>query len=61
MLLTAASWLLQRLPGQVVAEQRPALIEALGRARNLVVEIHTGPAVILVRDGDRALLKIPAG
>jgi hypothetical protein len=33
----------------------------LADARNLVVEVHTGPAVILVRDGDRALIKIPAG
>ena len=60
-LLTAASWVLQRLPGQVVEDQRPALVEALGHARDLVVEVHTRPSVVLIRDGDRALLKIPAG
>jgi len=32
----------------------------LAEARDLVVEVHTAPAVILIRDGERALLKIPA-
>ena len=59
-LVTAVSWLLQRLPGQVVAEQRPDLVKTLA-ARNLVVEVHCRPSIILVRDDDRALVKIPAG
>jgi hypothetical protein len=37
-LLTAAGWVLQRLPGQVVEEQRGELIRTLGSARNLVVD-----------------------
>lgn len=34
-LLTAASWVLQRLPGQVLEDQRGELVEALGQARDL--------------------------
>jgi hypothetical protein len=60
-LLTAASWIIQRLPGEVVEEQRAELIRTLAEAGDgLVVEVHCGPAVILIRDGDRALCKIPA-
>jgi hypothetical protein len=60
-LLTAASWVLVRLPGQVVETQRGELVKTLAEARDLVVEVHTKPAVILIRDGERALIKIPAG
>ena len=49
-----------RLSGQVVEDWRPALVKALGQARDLVVEVHTRPSAILVRDGDRALVKILA-
>ncbi|HUL05112.1 MAG TPA: hypothetical protein VLV76_02195 [Candidatus Acidoferrum sp.] len=59
-LLTAASWVLAALPGQVVEEQRGNLIQTLAAARDLVVEVHTRPAIILIRDGDRALVRLPA-
>ena len=59
-LLTAASWCLQRLPAEVVEEQRAELIRTLGQARDLVVEVHCRVATVLVRDGDMALVKIPA-
>ena len=61
-LLTCATWVLQQLPGQVVEEQRDELVKTLAGADDLVVEVHVRrPAVILVRDGARALVKIPAG
>lgn len=59
-LMTAAGWVLQRLPGAVLEEQREELVRTLGDARDLVVEVHCRPSIVLVRDGDRALLKIPA-
>src|SRR5512132_424118 len=59
-LYTAASWVIQRLPGQVLEEQRAELIRALGQARNLVVEVQCAPgAVVRVRDGQRVLVEIP--
>jgi len=59
-MLTAASWVLQRLPGQVVEGQRDELIRTLSRARNLVVEVHCAPAALVrVRDGQRVLVEIP--
>ena len=39
-LLTAASWVLQRLPGQVLEEQRGELIRTLNEARDVTVEIR---------------------
>jgi hypothetical protein len=59
-LLTAASWVLARLPAMVHEGQRGELVRTLAEARDLVVEVHTKPAVILIRDGERALVKIPA-
>jgi hypothetical protein len=60
-MLTAASWVLQRLPGQVVEGQRGELIRTLSQARNLVVEVHCAPAALVrVRDGQRVLVEIPA-
>jgi hypothetical protein len=60
-LLTAAGWVLQRLPGQVLEEQRAELIRTLGQARNLVVEVQCSPgAAVRVRDGQRLLVEIPA-
>jgi hypothetical protein len=59
-LLTSASRLMAQLPGRVLARQRADLVQALSQAHDLVIEVHTRPAVILVRDGERALVKIPA-
>ena len=59
-LLTSSSWLLGRLPALVVEEQRGDLIRSLREARDLVVEVHCSPAIVLIRDGDRPLVKIPA-
>lgn len=60
-LMTAASWVLQRLPGQVVEDQRRELIRTLADARDLVVEVAIGPApTVRVRDGGRLLVEIPA-
>jgi hypothetical protein len=59
-LLTAASWLLGQLPDKVREDQRKALVQTLGQAENLVIEVHVKPAIVLIRDGDRALVKIPA-
>jgi hypothetical protein len=42
-LLTAASWILQRLPGLVVEHQRGKAIRSLSEARDLVVEVAVGP------------------
>jgi hypothetical protein len=39
-LLTAACWVLQRLPGQVLEHQRAELVRTLAEARNLVVEVQ---------------------
>jgi hypothetical protein len=52
-MLTTASWLLGRLPDLVVQRRRGDLVRTLAEARDLVVEVHTRPAVILIRDGDR--------
>jgi hypothetical protein len=60
-LLTAASWVLQRLPAAVVEDQRAELVRTLAEARNLVLKVHTRPAVVQIRDGERPLIKIPAG
>jgi hypothetical protein len=60
-LLTAAGWVIQRLPGQVLEDQRGELIRTLGQARNLVVEVQCSPvAAVRVRDGQRLLVEIPA-
>jgi endonuclease YncB( thermonuclease family) len=60
-LLTAASWVLQRLLGQVVDGQRGELIRTVSQARHLVVEVHCSPAALVrVRDGQRVLVEIPA-
>jgi hypothetical protein len=60
-LYTAAGWVVQRLPGQVLEEQRAELIRTLGQARNLVVEVQCSPvAAVRVRDGQRLLVEIPA-
>jgi hypothetical protein len=60
-LLTSASWVLQRLPGQVLEEQRADLIRTLGQSRNLVVEVECLPTpLVRVRDGARLLVEIPA-
>jgi hypothetical protein len=60
-LLTAASWVLQRLPGQVVEEQRAEVIRSLSEARDLVVEVAVGPTPrVRIKDGARLLVEIPA-
>ena len=60
-LLTAAGWILQRLPGQVIEEHRSELIRTLGQARNLIVEVTCTPtAMVRVKDGKRLLVEIPA-
>ena len=61
-LLTAASWVLQRLPGLVAEHRRGELIRMLREARDLTVEIRIGaaPVVVRVRDGARLLVEIPA-
>jgi hypothetical protein len=59
-LLTAASWLLQRLPGQVVERQRGELIRTLQQSQDLSVVIQCGPApAVRVYDGARLLVEIP--
>ena len=58
MLLTAASWVLQRLPGQVLEEQRSELIRTLNDASDLTVEVRIGAApVVRVKDGARLLVE----
>jgi hypothetical protein len=60
-LLTATSWLLQRLPGQVLENQRPELIRALSQSQDLVVAVRCGPPpMVRVYDGTRLLVQIPA-
>ena len=60
-LLTAASWVLQRLPGLVAEHRRGELIRMLREAHDLTVEIRIGAApVVRVRDGARLLVEIPA-
>lgn len=58
-LLTCASWLLQRLPGLVVEEQRGALVEALAGAQVLVIEVQPGIGV-KIKSGSRLLVDLPA-
>jgi hypothetical protein len=59
-LLTAAGWVIQRLPGQVLEGQRAELIRTLGQAQNLVVEVQCSPtAAVRVKDGHRLLVEIP--
>lgn len=63
MLLTAAaSWVvLQRLPGQVLEEQRSELIRTLNDASDLTVAVRIGAApLVRVKDGARLLVEIPA-
>ena len=60
-LLTAASWVLQRLPGLVVEHRRGELIRSLNDASDLTVEVRIGAApVVRVRDGQRLLVEFPA-
>ena len=60
-LLTAASWCLQRLPGQVVEHQRADVIRALAESKELMVVVVCGPApAIRIYDGERLLVTIPA-
>jgi hypothetical protein len=58
-LLTAASWVLQRLPGQVLKTQRPALVQALSQ-EDLIVEIRCRPTptVRVLGDGRRVLVEL---
>jgi hypothetical protein len=59
--ITAASWLLQRLPGQVLQDQRAELIRTLSEASDLTVEVRcSGAPLVRVRDGARLLVEIPA-
>jgi hypothetical protein len=58
--LTTASWLLAQLPDRVVQDRRGELVRTLAEARDLVIEVHCAPALVLVRDGDRPLVRIPA-
>jgi uncharacterized protein YecE (DUF72 family) len=58
-LLTAASWVLQRLPGQVLEEHRAELVRTLRQSRNLIIEVECSPAPLVpVRDGQRLLIEI---
>jgi hypothetical protein len=59
-LLTAASWVLQRLPGQVLEGQRAELVRTLAEAQNLVVEVEVSPAAVVRVRGTRLLVEIPA-
>jgi hypothetical protein len=60
-LLTASSWVLQRLPGQVIEEQRAELIRTLGQSRHLTVEVECLPTpLVRIKDGARLLVEIPA-
>jgi hypothetical protein len=57
-LLTATSWVLQRLPGQVVEGQRRELIRALS-TETLTVEVQCRPpAVRVLGDGRRLLVEL---
>jgi hypothetical protein len=59
-LLTATSWVLQRLPGQVVEHQRARLVRTLAASQHLVVEVECSPT-LRVRVRKRLLVEIPAG
>jgi hypothetical protein len=60
-LLTAASWVLQRLPGQVLEHQRAELIRTLHQSKALSVVVRCGPEpAVGVYDGERLLISIPA-
>ena len=51
--MTAATWVLQRLPGAGArGAARRRWSRTLGQARDLVVEVHTRPSIILIRDGE---------
>lgn len=58
-LLTTASWLLGRLPGLVVEEQRGALVDAPAGAQPLVIEVLPTVGVKISAAG-QLLLDIPA-
>lgn len=58
-LLTMASWLLQRLPGMVVEEQRADFIRTLAEAKTVAIEVTPGTGV-KVRSGATLLVDIPA-
>lgn len=60
-LLTGTSWLLGRLPGMVVEDRRAELIQTLAQSQSLAVVIHCTPSpAVLVYDGERLLVQIPA-
>jgi hypothetical protein len=45
----------------LLQEQRGELIQTLGQARNLIVEVKCSPApLVRVRDGQQPLAEIPA-
>jgi hypothetical protein len=61
-MLTCASWILQRLPAQVLEHQRAELIRTLHQAKELTVEVAVTPTpAVRIRDGARLLVEIPAG
>jgi hypothetical protein len=60
-MLTAASWLLQRLPGLVREDQRGDLVSALSQARDLAVTVRCNPPIVYVHHGNgEVLVAIPA-
>jgi hypothetical protein len=60
-MLTAATWILQRLPGQVLEHQRAELVKTLTASQHLTVEVECSPApAVRVYDGARLLVEIPA-
>ena len=54
-MLTATSWVLQRLPGQVVEEQRGELIRTLAALQNLVVEVECSARRCWCDPGERVI------
>lgn len=58
-LLTAASWVLQRLPGEVVEHQRGACIEMVSRAQPLIIEV-TPPTGVRIWASGRLLVELLA-
>jgi hypothetical protein len=58
-LLTASTWFLSWVSGQIIDGQRAAFIEALGRSKSLIVTIQCSPKPrVRVYDADRVLVEL---
>jgi hypothetical protein len=58
-LLVAAGWILQRMPGEVIAKHRADCVRMISEAETIVIEV-TPPIGVRIKADDRLLVELPA-